>query len=637
MVRSRDKRGRTGRELSAESKAAIHHQRNLAICLGMAVVTFALYLPVSGHPFINYDDDNYVTKNPHVQAGLAWTTVTWALTSTEHDNWHPLTWYSHALDFQLYGPDPDGHHVTNVLLHVLNVALLFFLLVRATGGTGRSLLVAALFALHPFNVESVAWVAERKNVLSTLFLLLTLGAYGWYARQPGVRRYLVVAALFLAGLASKPMVITLPCVLLLLDFWPLERIQGWGQGATQNLVGSKDQRLPKRRSAEAAFPVPQQPFLRLALEKLPLLVLSAADGAITLFAQHTGGAMRLALSPGVRLENAIYAYAMYVWKAFWPVGLAPFYPHPGATLARWQLGGATLFLIGVSVLVWQERFTRRYLVTGWLWFLGTLVPVIGLVQVGEQAMADRYAYVPLIGIFLMLAFGAADLADRQPLSFPARMATAATILAFLSFLTWRQIGYWNSSYELWSHTVDVTRDNYIAEDNLGGALLVLGRAEEALPHFQNAARINPRDPTSHLDTAAVLAQSGRPQEAIEAYQNAMPLVTDPRITPIVYENVGLLYANLGNYAKARESYQQALQIDPERTSARTALVNLDLTEAMKTVSEHPTAEGYLRVGRLLQQAGHVLEASTAYTQALKLDPGLGDARKALDALKTGNP
>lgn len=597
------------------------------------MATFLLYLPVSGHPFVNYDDDNYVTRNPHVQEGLSGKTLLWALTSTEHDNWHPLTWYSHALDWQLYGQDAAGHHVTNLLLHVISVMLLFLLLRRATGATGRSLVVAALFAFHPFNVESVAWVAERKNVLSTMFLLLTLGAYGWYARQPNLKRYLLVAVLFLAGLASKPMVVTLPCVLLLLDFWPLQRVQGWRQAPAPRGTGGKDQRLSQAAIVDdAAFPVPQVTWPRAVLEKLPLLLLSAGDGILTIIAQRAGGAMRLSLPLVVRLENAVYAYAMYVWKAFWPLKLAPFYPHPGATLALWQLELATLFLVTVSVLVWRERFTRRYLVTGWLWFLGTLVPVIGLVQVGEQAMADRYAYLPLLGIFLMVVWGASDLADSLRLTFRWRAAVVAVVLVGLAFLTWRQIGYWQSSYDLWAHTVNVTKDNFTAEDNLGGSLLVLGRADEALPHFQNAARINPRDPTSRLDIAAVLAQVGRTQDAIRAYQDAMPLVTDRRVTPIVYENIGILYANLGDYAKARKSYQNALQIDPGQTSSRTALVNLDLTEAMKNVSDHPSAAGYLRVGQLLQQAGHLPEARTAYARSLALDPRLAEAQKGLDVL-----
>ncbi len=301
-------------------------KRNLAICLLLAVATLALYSPAIRHPFIfNYDDDVYVLNNAHVKAGLHWQTIRWALTSTEYSNWHPLTWLSHATDCQLYGLNPPGHHFTNVLFHALNVVLIFLLLVYATRAPGRSFLVAALFAIHPFNVESVAWIAERKNVLSTFFFLLTIGAYGWYALKPDVKRYLAVAALFVLGLASKAMVVTLPCVLLLLDFWPLRRIQGLS-------------------TDENALPVPQMRFSRLVLEKLPLLVLSAATSAVTMFAQRSGGAMRLVLPLGVRLENAIYAYAMYVWKAFWPAWLGLFYPHPGATLAIWRLALAALFL-----------------------------------------------------------------------------------------------------------------------------------------------------------------------------------------------------------------------------------------------------------------------------------------------------
>ncbi len=441
----------------------------------LAVATFALYSPAIWHPFIfNYDDDNYVTNNSHVQAGLVWDTASWALRSTEYSNWHPLTWLSHALDYTLYGLNPHGHHLTNVLFHMLNVVLLFLLLARATGATGRSLLIAALFAVHPFNVEAVAWIAERKNVLSTFFFLLTLGAYGWYALKPELKRYFVLVALFVLGLAAKPMVVTLPCVLLLLDFRPLRRIQGWGQ-------------LP----ADAAFAVPQARFSRLVLEKLPLFALAAADGAVTIFAQRSGGAMGLVLPLGVRLENAVYAYALYVWKAFWPARLAVFYPHPGAALAVWQIGLAALFVLTVTTLVWRERFARPYLLTGWLWFLGTLVPVIGLIQVGQQAIADRSAYIPLIGIFVMMVWGAADLADHRQLSFRSRARIAAIVLAILVLFTCDQLRYWRSAVDLWAHTGDVTKDNFFAEQNLGAALLASDHYQEALPHFEKAVKLRP--------------------------------------------------------------------------------------------------------------------------------------------------
>jgi Flp pilus assembly protein TadD len=644
-ARSGNQRADTGRRFAAARKAGARpgvestllsspRKRNLVVCLLLAVVTLALYSPAVGHPFIfNYDDDNYVTNNAHVQAGLVWETVTWALTSTEYSNWHPLTWLSHALDCELYGLNPAGHHITNVLLHTLNVVVLFLLLARATGAAGRSLLVAALFAVHPFNVESVAWVAERKNVLSTLFFLLTLGAYGWYALEPTTKRYLAVVTLFVLGLASKPMLITLPCVLLLLDFWPLGRIQGWQQPSPARAGEAKDQeRPPGHWSSEAAFSVPQAPFLRLVLEKLPLFALSAGSAAVTIFAQRSYGSMHLVLPLGVRLENAIYAYAMYVWKGFCPVRLAVFYPHPGATLAAWQLALAALFVLSVSALVWRQRASQPYLVTGWLWFLGTLVPVIGLVQVGEQALADRYAYIPLMGVFLMAVWGAADLADSRQLSFRSRAKIAAIVVAILVLFTCDQIRYWRSSADLWSHTVDVTKDNFFGEQNLGAALLASDRYEEALPHLKKAVKLRPLDPGGHLNLGGDFALSDRPRDAILEYETAIPLVSDPNMRVVTYETLGRLYSQLGQYSKARARYQQALRINPQQVTAMDGLAKVEFSDAIRTVAESPSGEGYLRLGQLLQQAGRIPEAQTAYQQALQLNPKLREARKALAAL-----
>jgi protein O-mannosyl-transferase len=362
-------------------------------CLLLAAATAALYFPVSGHAFLTFDDHDYVTANPHIHAGLSWTTLKWAFTSTTAANWHPLTWLSHALDFQLFGLNPAGHHLDSVLIHAANAVLLFLLLQWATKRAGPSLLVAALFAVHPLNVESVAWVAERKNVLSTLFFFLAIGAYGWYAQRPNWRRYLLLAAMFAAGLMAKPMVVTLPCVLLLLDYWPLGRIQTGPPGATG---------------------MPRFAISKLILEKVPLFFLSALSAVITIKAQRSGQAVRTLhqFSAAVRIENAVVAYASYLWKMLWPARLAPLYPHPGATLPAWQLILSAVVLIGITLLVVVQR-SRRYLLVGWLWFLGTLIPVIGLVQIGDAAMADRYAYIPLIGIFVMMAWGLDDWRRRN--------------------------------------------------------------------------------------------------------------------------------------------------------------------------------------------------------------------------------
>jgi tetratricopeptide (TPR) repeat protein len=404
-------------------------------------------------------------------------------------------------------------------------------------------------------------------------------------------------------------------VLLLLDFWPLRRIQGWGQ-------------LP----ADAAFAVPQARFSRLVLEKLPLFALAAADGAVTIFAQRSGGAMGLVLPLGVRLENAVYAYALYVWKAFWPARLAVFYPHPGAALAVWQIGLAALFVLTVSTQVWRQRFARPYLLTGWLWFLGTLVPVIGLIQVGQQAIADRYAYIPLIGIFVMMVWGAADLADHRQLSFRSRARIAAIVLAILVLFTCDQLRYWRSAVDLWTHTVDVTKDNFFAEQNLGAALLASDRYQEALPHFEKAVKLRPFEAGGHLNLGGDFALIDRPRDAIVEYETAIPLVSNPNMLIPAYNTLGRLYAEIGNYEKARASYQQALRINPDRTDAREGLAKVELSDAMRNAAESPTAEGYLRLGQVLQQADRSAEARVAYEQALELNPKLGDAKRALDAL-----
>jgi Flp pilus assembly protein TadD len=591
-------------------------KRNWILCLLLAIGTFALYSPVLGHPFIfNYDDDTYVLNNPHVSAGLTWATFIWAVKSTEYSNWHPLTWLSHALDCQLYGLNPTGHHLTSVSIHVLNVVLLFLLLTRSTGATGRSLIVAALFAVHPFNVESVAWVAERKSVLCTLFFLLALGAYGWYARKPSVKRYGLVAAMFLLALAAKPMAITLPFALLLLDFWPLSRIKGWAE--------------PPPDPAE----IDQASLLRLVAEKVPLLVLSAASGFVTVVASRQYNSMHLILPLRFRLGNAVCSYAMYLWRGVWPGRLAVFYPHPGTALAAWKVALAAVFLAGVSALVWRMRAARPYLMTGWLWYLGILVPAIGLVQVGEQAMADRYAYIPLVGIFVMAVWGFADWADSKQLGFRKQAWVAAIILALLGIFTGDQIRYWKSADVLWLHAVNVTKDNFTADENLSAALMATDRADEAVPYLQDAVRLRPRDPAAHLNLAAAFALSSRSRDAIREYEVGLPLATDRMSLAGPYETLGRLYEQLGNYAMAIPNYEQSLSIDPQRASARDRLTRAEFSQAIRDAAETPSGQSYFRLGQLMQQAGRVSDARSEYQHALKLDPKLSAARTALDSLK----
>lgn len=606
-------------KLAPEPKPALlfatAEKRNPIVCLLLAVVTLALYNPVNRHPFVNYDDDRYVTENVHVRQGVNADTIAWSLTSTEQANWHPLTWMSHALDVSLFRLNPAGHHLTSVLLHVVNVCLLFLLLMWATKRVGPSLFVAILFAVHPINVESIAWVAERKNVLCTFFFLLTLWAYGWYAQKPSWKRYLAVFGSFVAALASKPMVITLPFVLLLLDYWPLERVDKIGE---------------------------KTPWSRLALEKLPLFALSAASAVVTMHAQQTGGAVRSATEfPfGVRIANAINAYAAYIWKMIWPSHLAPLYPHPGDSLPVWRVLLASIILAIITALVWKFR-SRRYLLVGWFFFLGTLVPVIGLVQIGEAAMADRYAYIPLIGIFVMIAFGVSDIAEQRSWGFLPAIPAAVALIA-LSFATYRQIRYWQSNEELWSHTLAVTSNNFVAEDNLGGALILEGRQEEAHAHFEAAARINPKDPMSHSNLGTYYETHNQIREAVTEYEAAVAMTSDPSMLAATYANLGAAYRGLGENDRAQTNYKQALKYNPNQFNAWLGLGLLaqqqgELVEAITNLSRsvelQPTARGYLALGHALQQSGRTLEALAAYEQAIKIAPGLTEAQQAADSIR----
>lgn len=596
------------------------------LCLLLAVITLALYNPVSRHPFINYDDDRYVTENPQVRAGLTWGSVSWALTSTEQGNWHPLAWISHEIDVSLFRLNPAGHHFTSVLLYALNAILLFLLLGRATGRAVPSLFVAILFAVHPINVESVAWIAERKNVLCTFFFLLTLIAYGWYARKPCWQRYLAVLAGFAAGLASKPMVITLPCVLLLWDYWPLGRV---------------------RDADFKSATLPAYSWAQLVIEKIPLFALSTASAVITVYAQRAGGAVRsiAQFSFGVRVENAICAYAMYLWKMVWPIRLALVYPHRGDSLAEWRVLLATLVLIAISAAVYRLR-ARRYLPVGWLWFLGTLVPVIGLVQVGDAAMADRYACIPLIGIFIMIAFGAADFAAARNIGVVWQAVPAIAVAIFFALLCHRQIEYWQSSERLWAHTLAITQNNFIAEDNLGGALVMEGNAEEAFPHFEAASRINPQDPMSRMNIGAYLQSHGHLDKAVTQYKTAIGLTSDTGLRSQAYANLGGAQRALGVDEAAQQSFDEALQLNPNQASAwfgkglfeqKQGRLDEAIADFSRAVALQPTGEHYLDLGRSLQHAGRLPEAAGAYRRALKLSPNLTEAQQALDELSRRQP
>jgi len=518
--------------------------QRLLLGLLLAIATVALYYPVNHHQFVSYDDDIYVTNNWHIKYGLSWKGVKWAFTDSYGDNWHPLTWLSHGVDCQLFFLNSGRHHATNLLLHTMNAVLLFWVLLRATGYTGRSFMVAALFALHPINVESVAWVAERKNLLSTLFFLLALAAYRWYAREPRVGRYATVALLFALGLMAKPQIITLPFVLLLWDYWPLRRMSAGADNAASESGG-----------------IPARSFRWLVLEKLPLLVLAAASAVITLHAQ------REATTPypfSVRIANAIVSYAWYVRKAFWPSRLAILYPHAPGFPPIWQVIAAFLFLLAVSALTVALR-RQRYLLVGWLWFLGTLVPMIGLVQVGRQAMADRYAYLSFVGLFIMICWGVAEWSEQLHLRPAWLRVAAAVVLLALAAVTHRQIGYWRNSNALWLRSLQVTSPNYEAENNLGVVLMNDGRLEEALPHLRAAVALSPLSPINNLNLAICEQRHGDLAQAIEHYQAVIRLTqndipNNAKWRYDAFKNMSLTYRDLGDSPHTQQSHEEAQKL-----------------------------------------------------------------------------
>jgi len=554
----------------------------LALTGVLVVATAVLYLRATSYDFVNYDDTLYVTQNPHVQAGLTWDTVRWAFTTYSVGTWHPLTWLSHALDYQLFDLDATGPHAINLLLHVINAVLLFWMLSRATGFIGRSFMVAALFALHPINVESVVWIAERKNALSLLFFLLALGAYRWYVAKPKAGRYVTVAVLFALGLISKPQVITFPFVLLLWDYWPLGRYSpfairqknawvpqvwrfpdlGTRDPVSDTQVSNSARPSGKLRAGSGAGPrlaqmkgEPGAPaparnrsneWRWLLLEKLPLFALSGVSAAITMAAQRADG-NKIFYPLSLRIEYALVSYAQYIAKAFWPARLSPFYPHPDY-VSGWYAAAAALLLAVISLAVIAFRRSRPYLLVGWFFFLGTLVPMLGLEGVGyqgKQGIADRYAYLPFIGLFLMICWGVAEWAAGKRMARLVLRGVSIAALLALGILSYRQIGYWRDNITLWSHALSVTHDNFLAENNLGKALLQLGRVEEGVAHFYRAAAIYPDDPVSNFNIGIYEQAHGNYSAAIARYIKTLSITRDPELRAVTLKNLGAAYRKLG--------------------------------------------------------------------------------------------
>jgi protein O-mannosyl-transferase len=618
---------------------AAFDRATLWLCVGLIALVCAFYSPIIHNGFIGYDDGQYIVDNSYVKDGLTWPTVEWAFTSFEQANWHPLTWLSHALDCSLFGLNPAGHHIVNVLLHAINAALLFLLLESATGFRWRSLMVAALFALHPINVESVAWAAERKNVLSMMFFLLAFLAYDRYARSPGLRRYLTMTGLYALALLAKPQVITFPFLLLLWDYWPLRR---FGAG---NDAGNADSRTTHAADLKAISRA------RIIWEKAPLLALSAVSAVLTVLAQKAGGAVRDLEYYGLllRVENALVAYVRYVGKAFWPAKLVVMYPHPAELFPLWQPVAAALFLLATSVWVVREK-EKKYLAVGWFWFLGSLVPMIGLVQVGEQAMADRYAYISFIGLFVMIVWLVGDWIReyRAPVNQANRVLSpryvavpACVCVLVLSVLTTRQVRYWHDTESFWLRTAALEKDDVVSHQNLANMLHDQGKDDEALAHVRAVLAIRPKDAVANLLLGDYDRARGDLNAAIEKYQVVAlsARATGPRAH--AYDRMGATYRQMGQSLKARQAYESSLQISPGQPEAMISLGmilqnNGDLPGAAgfytRAVAVHATDVGYILLARDLQLQGRDRDALAALQRAAKLTKNLPDSEKRAAAM-----
>ena len=596
-------------------------------CLFLVVATLTVYGDLRNHHFINFDDDHYVTDNPPIQGGLTLTGLVWAFTTLHAGLWIPLTWLSFMVDSQLFGLHPGGFLLTNLLFHIANALLLFLWLLRTTRALGRSFLVAALFALHPLHVESVAWVTERKDVLSTFFWLLSMWAYIWYVESPGIRRYLLILVCFSLGLMAKPMMVTLPFVLLLLDYWPLGR---WPQ---KSPVSAKNSRAQKPRSGV--------PLGRLIWEKIPLLALVVIFSVVTIYAQKEQGALaQLAYIPlPSRLANALVTYVTYMVRMIYPSGLAVFYPHSRDAFPLWQVLGASLTLVFISLLIIRQTSRHPYLLVGWLWYLGTLVPVIGLVQAGEQALADRFTYVPLIGLFIIIAYGMAELTARwRPAGFLLPVG-AGMVLAVLMICTWLQVRYWRDPASLFAHALQVTSNNALAHNNLGIALLSQGKVDQAITLGEEAVRLQPNYAKAHYNLANALFSRGEVNQALAQYEEALQLQPD---YAKAHNSLGLALLSQGKVDQAVAHFEKSLSIQPYSPAAHNNLgmallsqgkVDQAVAHFEKALSIRPnSAEVHNNLGLALLSQGKVNQAIVHYREAIRLNPNYAQAFDGLARL-----
>ena len=548
----------------------------LPVCLFLVISILCVYWQVRNFSFVNFDDRQYVSANYHVQAGLTAESIRWSFTATHASNWHPLTWLSHMLDCQIYGMTPGHHHMTNVLFHILNTLLLFFIFKRISGSLWKSAFMAALFALHPLHVESVAWVAERKDVLSTFFWMLTIWCYVSYVEHSRPDKYLLLILFYMLGLMAKSMLVTLPFVLLLLDYWPLKRFQ---------LESLNNERRPF--------------YWGLIWEKIPLFLLSAASSIVTYLVQKNTGAVSSldAIPFHDRIANAMLSYVSYIGKMLWPHNLAALYPYP-KSIIFWKIVGAGLLLMMISVFVFRKLRSKPYLAVGWLWYLGTLVPVIGIVQVGSQAMADRYTYIPLIGIFIMITWGISDWVSKRHYRRIGIFTAAASILSILMITSWLQVKYWSNSVTLFKHAINVTGDNSTAQLNLGEALAGQRNIDEAVKHYKKALQINPKLDEAYLNLGICLRGEGKLDEAINYFSKALCGKSD---RAAAHYELGETLEKKGDSPRAVKHYLEAIKIRPGY------------------------AKAYNNLGVILAGQNNVEAAIICFSKALQINPGYAGA------------
>lgn len=573
----------------------------LLICLGLILATAIAFEPVRHNDFVSYDDAMYVTENPRVNQGLSLESLRWAFTTTHASNWHPLTWLSHMLDCELFGLNPLWHHLVNLLFHTANTLLLFWILTKLTGAVWPSAFVAAAFALHPLHVESVAWVAERKDVLSTFFWMLTIIAYIRYTQRPSIWGLSLVFLVFGVGLTTKPMLVTLPLVLLLLDYWPLRRFQ-------------------------------KSTVRRLVCEKIPLFILTMASSIVTYIAQETTGATEMVenLALTIRINNALVCYVGYITKMIYPSGLAVLYPHPGASLPAWQPIVSIMALVVITAgIIYMARRGRRYLAVGWLWYVGTLVPVIGLVQVGKQCMADRYTYLPSVGLFIIAAWGAAELSAKLPYRKVLLSTLALLILGALLACTRMQVHHWRNSVTLCEHALSVTENNAVMHYSLGNAFRSSGKLDEAVAQYRHALRIESNHSRAHGNLANALLLQTRLEEAIEHYRQAVQL--DPNYVNARY-NLGLALSKQGKFTEAIMQYRHVLALESDNAAALNSIAWILCTHPDKKQGDSDQAIALAKRAAELTQynKAEILDTlATAYAEAGQFDKAAEISRSAL--------